>query len=109
MARLLLSLLLLLLAGNAAAQYPAKAHMEGCLVWTVAKGNLVVRNECSRPLTLMFMSFDDGRTVQSEVAPGAWFDTGRRMGDVELGARLHVLTMQRSPKGGVRGVLVTKR
>ena len=84
MARLLLSLLLLLLAGNAAAQYPAKAHMEGCLVWTVAKGNLVVRNECSRPLTLMFMSFDDGRTVQSEVAPGAWFDTGRRMGDVEF-------------------------
>ena len=26
---------------------------------------------------------EDG-TVQSEVAPGAWFDTGRRMGDVEF-------------------------
>jgi hypothetical protein len=77
-------LLLLVLAGRAAAQYPAQAHMEGCLVWSVAKGNLVVRNECSRPMTFMFMSFDDGHVLQSEVAPGAWFDTGRRRGEGEF-------------------------
>ena len=84
MPRLLLSLLLLVLAGSAAAQYPAKAHMEGCLVWASAKGNLVVQNECSRPTTFMFMSFDDGHVVQSEIAPGAWFDTGRRAGEAEF-------------------------
>jgi hypothetical protein len=82
--RLLLSLLLLVLAGSAAAQYPAKAHMEGCLVWAAASGNLVVRNECGRPTTFMFMSFDDGHVVQSEIAPGAWFDTGKRAGAVEF-------------------------
>jgi len=82
--RFVLSLFLLGLAGSAAAQSPARAHMEGCLVWTVATGNLVVRNECSRPMTLQFMSFDDQHVVQSEVAPGAWFDTGRRAGEVEF-------------------------
>jgi hypothetical protein len=83
-ARWLLSLFPLVLAGSAAAQYPARAHMEGCLIWSVAKGNLVVRNECSRAMTLQFMSFDDQRVVQSEVAPGAWLDTGRRSGDAEF-------------------------
>jgi hypothetical protein len=82
--RALLSLVLLLLAGSAAAQYPARAHMEGCLVWSAAKGNLVVRNECSRPMTMMFMSLDDQRVVQGEVAPGAWFDTGRAAGKAEF-------------------------
>jgi hypothetical protein len=73
-----------MLAGGAAAQYPARAHMEGCLVWAVSKGNLVVRNECSRPMALMFMTYVDGRVLQSEVASGAWFDTGRRAGDGEF-------------------------
>ena len=84
MVRLLLWLGLLLLAGSAAAQYPARAHMEGCLVWSVAKGNLVVRNECSRPMTMMFMSLDDQHVVQGEVAPGGWFDTGRVAGEAEF-------------------------
>ena len=84
MPRLLLASLLLLLASGALAQYPAKAHLEGCLVWGVAKGNLVVRNECSQPMTFMFMSLGDGRVVQSEVAPGAGFDTGRRAGEGEF-------------------------
>ena len=75
---------LLLLAANASAQFPAKAHLEGCLVWSVAKGNLVVRNECSQPMTFMFMSFGDGKVLQTEVAPGAWFDTGRRSGEGEF-------------------------
>jgi len=75
-ARSLLSLFLLMLAQTAAAQYPARAHMEGCLIWSVASGNLAVRNECSRALMLLFMSFDDRHVVQSEVAPGAWFNTG---------------------------------
>jgi hypothetical protein len=82
--RFLVAFSFVLLAGGALAQYPAKAHMEGCLVWSVAKGNLVVRNECSQPMTFMFMSFGDGSVVQSEVAPGAWFDTGRRSGDSEF-------------------------
>ena len=73
-----------MVAGSAAAQYPARAHMEGCLAWNAAKGNVVVRNECSRPMTLMFMTYDDGRVLQSEVAPGAWFDTGRRAGESEF-------------------------
>ena len=84
MARFLLALVPLMLAGPAAAQYPARAHMEGCLIWSVAKGNLVVRNECSRAMTLQFMSFDDQHVMQSEVAPGAWFDTGRRPGEAEF-------------------------
>ena len=84
MPRLLLALLLLVLAGSAAAQYPAKAHMEGCLVWANANGNLVVRNECGRSTTFTFMSFDDGHVVQSEIAPGVWFDTGRRAGAGEF-------------------------
>jgi len=83
-ARFLLALFPLMLAGTAAAQYPARAHMEGCLIWSVAKGNLVVRNECSRAMTLLFMSFDDQHVVQSEVAPGAWLDTGRRLGEAEF-------------------------
>ena len=81
MRRLLLALLLLGLAGSALAQYPAKAHMEGCLVWSAAQGTLAVRNECSRPMTFMFMTFDDGKVQQSEVAPGAWYDTGVRSGE----------------------------
>ena len=81
MRRLLLALSLLVLAGSASAQYPAKAHMEGCLVWSAAKGSLAVRNECSRPMTFTFMSFDDGKVLQSEVAAGAWFDTGLRGGE----------------------------
>jgi len=82
--RFLLPLLLLLLAASASAQYPAKAHMEGCLVWSADNGKLVVHNECGRPTTFMFMSFDDDSVVQSEVAPGAWFDTGRRAGEGEF-------------------------
>jgi hypothetical protein len=84
MARLVLCLVLLVLAGSAAAQYPARAHMEGCLVWGAARGNIVARNECSRPMTLKFMTYDDGKAVETEVAPGAWFDTGRRPGEVEF-------------------------
>ena len=81
MARLPLSLALLLFAASAAAQYPARAQMEGCLVWSIAKEHLVVRNECSRAMTFMFMTLEDGHVLQSEVAPGAWVDTGRAPGD----------------------------
>jgi hypothetical protein len=79
--RLLSLPLLLALTGTALAQYPAKAHMEGCLVWRAAQGSLVVGNECSRPITFMFMSFDDGHVTQSEIAPGGVLDTGGHAGD----------------------------
>ena len=36
------------------------------------------------PTRFMFMSFDDGHVMQSEIAPGAWFDTSRRAGAVEF-------------------------
>lgn len=79
--RLLISLALLMFAASAAAQYPARAHMEGCLVWSVAKEHLVARNECSRAMTFMFMTLEDGHVLQTEVAPGAWVDTGRTPGE----------------------------
>ncbi len=84
MTRLAPGLVLLMLAGSAAAQYPARAHMEGCLVWGGLKGNIVAHNECSRPMTLKFMAYDDGKVVESEVGPGGWFDTGRHPGEVEF-------------------------
>lgn len=68
------ALLLLLAATAAEAQESVRAHMEGCLVWN-AEGTLAVRNDCSRPLTLMLMGFDDQQVVTTEIAPGARFTT----------------------------------
>jgi hypothetical protein len=81
MVRGLLSLALLLFAASAAAQYPARAHMEGCLVWSIAKEHLVARNECSRAMTFMFMTLANGHVLQTDVAPGAWVDTGGAPGE----------------------------
>jgi len=63
---------LLLIAAGAAAQELSAAHMEGCLVWN-RDGNVSVRNECSRPIALMFMDVGDQRVVSAELAPGARF------------------------------------
>jgi len=72
-------LALLLAATGAAAQEGTSAHMEGCLIWS-GKGAVGVRNECSRPITLMFMTYDDPRIVTSELPPG-----GRFVSDAEWG------------------------
>jgi hypothetical protein len=63
---------LLLIAAGAGAQELSAAHMEGCLVWN-RDGNVSVRNECSRPIALMFMDVGDQHVVTAELAPGARF------------------------------------
>jgi hypothetical protein len=75
-----LSLAMLLLATGAAAQNITAAHMEGCLVWN-RDGLVSARNECSRPLTMMFMAFDDGQVVTTELAPGARFTSAAVWGE----------------------------
>lgn len=67
-------------AGSAHAQEDARAHMEGCLVWS-GQGAVGVRNECSRPIALLFMTFDDRQVVAAELAPGARFITESQWGD----------------------------
>ena len=74
MIRGLLPVLLLATTASAAAQEGSAAHMEGCLVWN-REGNVAVRNDCSRPLALMFMELDDQRVVTADIAPGARFTT----------------------------------
>jgi hypothetical protein len=63
---------LLAMAGPAIAQEITAAHMEGCLVWN-REGQVSARNECSRPLTLMFMDFDGRESVTADMPPGARF------------------------------------
>ena len=72
--RLPVALIPLLIAAGTAAQDLSAAHMEGCLIWN-RSGNVSVRNECSRPLALTFMDFDEQRVVAAEIAPGERFTT----------------------------------
>ena len=65
-------LALLVAASGAAAQEGTSAHMEGCLIWS-GRGAIGARNECSRPIALMFMLFDDGRIATAELPPGGRF------------------------------------
>ena len=65
-------LALLVAATGAVAQEGASAHMEGCLIWS-GQGAVGARNECSRPITLMFMTFDDQQVVTAELPPGGRF------------------------------------
>ncbi len=46
--------------------------MEGCLVWS-GQGAVGARNECSRPIALLFMTFDDQQVVTAELPPGGRF------------------------------------
>lgn len=66
-------------ATGAAAQEGTSAHMEGCLVWS-AQGAVGVRNECSRPIAFLFMTFDDRQVSTAELPPG-----GRFVADVDWG------------------------
>ena len=73
--------LLLLLPTVAAAQERSLAHLEGCLVWSSGpSGGVSAYNECSRPLTLLFMAFDEQVEIRKELAPGARFNAGPRRG-----------------------------
>jgi len=72
--------MLLAAATPAAAQPATAAHMEGCLVWSRDGGAVAVRNECGRPLALMFMDFDEQRAVTADLAAGARFTTQSVLG-----------------------------
>lgn len=72
-------LTLLVVATGATAQEGTSAHMEGCLIWS-GKGTVGVRNECSRPIALTFMSLDDRKVATAELPPG-----GRFIADAEWG------------------------
>lgn len=80
MRALLLGSALLAAATAAAAQEPSRAHMEGCIVWN-ASGRIAARNECSRPITILFMAFADMRVVEAEMAPGGAFEVATRWGE----------------------------
>ncbi len=80
MRSLLFGSALLLAATAAAAQEPSRPHMEGCLVWN-ASGRIGAHNECSRPVTILFMALGDQRVVEADVAPGGSFDTAARWGE----------------------------
>jgi hypothetical protein len=74
------ALLLALAASTGAwAQEDVRAHMEGCLIWS-GQGPVGVRNECSRPIALLFMTFDEQQVVSAELPPG-----GRYISDAEWG------------------------
>ena len=73
------ALALLVTATGALAQEGTRAHMEGCLIWS-GQGAVGVRNECSRPIALMFMTFDDQQIITAELPPG-----GRFVSDTEWG------------------------
>ena len=78
----------LLATGSAAAQDRRKRAHGRLPGLEPRQGQLVVRNEMQpADRRMLFMALDDQHVVQAEVAPGAWFDTGRRCG---RGRRLHV-------------------
>jgi hypothetical protein len=70
---------LLAMATAAGAQESTHAHMEGCLIWS-GSGAVGTRNECSRAITLQFMTFDDQQVVTVDLPPG-----GRFISDVQWG------------------------
>jgi hypothetical protein len=71
---------LLVAATAASAQQFPQAHMEGCLAWGESNGRIGARNECGRPLTVLFMEFDDPQKLEVDVAAGGWFDPGIAVG-----------------------------
>ncbi|HSI02075.1 MAG TPA: hypothetical protein VLA02_15850 [Reyranella sp.] len=70
---------LLAAATAARAQESRHAHMEGCLIWS-GSGAVAVRNECSRPIVLQFMTFDDQRIVTADLPPGGRFTSDAQWG-----------------------------
>lgn len=59
-------------ASGASAQESTQAHMEGCLIWNY-EGPVSVRNECSRPLTLLFMTEENPQATRTDLPPGGRF------------------------------------
>jgi hypothetical protein len=61
-----------------AAQQRPKAHMEACTEWNAGGAHIATRNDCNRPVTVMFMNYSDRHVVEGDVEPGGWFDSGAR-------------------------------
>jgi len=70
------ALALLFLPLTVSAQLRPKAHMEACTVWNQGGAHIGTRNDCNRPVSILFMDYRDQHVVEADVAPGAWFDTG---------------------------------
>jgi hypothetical protein len=53
-----------------------KAHMEACTVWRYSGARIGTRNDCNRPVSILFMAYGGNHVVEADVAPGGWFDSG---------------------------------
>jgi len=76
---------LLAVAATADAQERTHAHMEGCLIWS-AQGAIAVRNECSRPIAMQFLSHENQQIITTDLPPG-----GRFVSDAQWGQSLGFL------------------
>jgi hypothetical protein len=59
-----------------AAQERPKAHMEACTEWNLAGAHIGTRNDCNRPVSILFMDYSDRHVVEGNVVPGGLFDSG---------------------------------
>ena len=73
---LLLCSMVLAAATPSAAQKSSQAHMEACTVWHYTDERIGTRNDCDRPVAIMFMAANDQNVVEADVPPGGWFDSG---------------------------------
>jgi hypothetical protein len=71
--------LALLVSATAFGQEGVAPHLEGCLMWNTS-GHVTVRNECSRPMTIMFMTFADQHVSSVDLAAGGHAQLGAEWG-----------------------------
>jgi len=58
------------------AQERPKAHMEACTQWNIPGAHISTRNDCNRPVSILFMDYGDRHVVEGDVPPGGLFDSG---------------------------------
>jgi len=58
-----------------AAQERWQPHMEACIHLGITDGMLTTFNQCDAPVTVMIMTLDTQQVAQSDVAPGARFNS----------------------------------
>jgi hypothetical protein len=77
MGRWLAIVVCLVLPGLTAAQQKiSRAHMEACVRWTLSGDHYWTSNSCDRPVSILFMTLNDGHVTEKDVAPGGRFDSG---------------------------------
>lgn len=52
------------------------AHLEDCIEWGYRNNRYGAVNDCKESSSIHFMLINDGRVINGEVEPGAFFDTG---------------------------------